>query len=237
MAFEYQNHNYLNGDIVEEGHIDIDAWCQKNKAGAQSTSVGHDQRTSPPPMVSPVVDEDRRKLDWSVYCQLWRHAKSSELDALYRSIRRNQFAISQLVLPEGVDRQLMRVVNWPETAKELMVEMIDELTVKTEEKLTESKSHTFVPTPGVKYKTEVSHLVRQLRSMAKDGWAFQRGLMESQAGQKVVSIAPAEFVVEDREPSIQKRSTGCIASEEAEKTRARALDVLARGEERLREKL
>ncbi|KAG0143402.1 hypothetical protein CROQUDRAFT_109236 [Cronartium quercuum f. sp. fusiforme G11] len=233
IAFQYQNHNYLNGDLVEDGYIDIDGWCQTNKLKSDPTQSVADQRTGRPIMS---LSDDRSKLDWSVYCQMWKHSKSDELDALYRSIRRNQFAISQLVLPEGVDRQLMRVVNWPETAGELVSQMNDDLTVKVEEQVPETKSHTFVPMPGVKYKTEVSHLVRQLRSMAKDGWAFQRGLMESQAGQKVVRIAPVEFVVEDRTPSTQRRS-GCIASEEADKQRAKALEVLARGEQRLNEKL
>ncbi|EGG04691.1 uncharacterized protein MELLADRAFT_88654 [Melampsora larici-populina 98AG31] len=211
-AFQYQNHNYLNGDIVDDGYIDIDAWCQANKVKTDSTQNVNDSRNPTTTTgTTSSASELRRKLDWSVYCQMWKHSKSEELDALYRSIRRNQFAISQLVLPEGVDRQLMRVVNWPETANEQTPENGDDITVKTEETIPDVKPHTFIPTPGVKYKTEVSYLVKQLRSMAKEGWAFQRELIQSQAGQKVIRIAPVEFVIEDRDSNLnQPRKSGCI---------------------------
>ncbi|KAH9812764.1 mitochondrial protein Pet127-domain-containing protein [Melampsora americana] len=235
-AFQYQNHNYLNGDIVEDGYIDIDAWCQANKVKTDFTPNANDTRNSTTTTgTTSSASEFRRKLDWSVYCQMWKHSKSEELDALYRSIRRNQFAISQLVLPEGVDRQLMRVVNWPETANEQIQENGDDLTVKTEETTPDVRPHTFVPTPGVKYKTEVSYLVKQLRSMAKEGWAFQRELIESQAGQKVISIAPVEFVIEDRELNANHtRKPGCVASEELQNQREKAIKILTKGEERLK---
>lgn len=239
-AFQYQNHNYLNGDIVEDGYIDIDAWCQANKVQTDSTQNANDPRNSTTTTTgtSSSASELRRKLDWSVYCQMWKHSKSEELDALYRSIRRNQFAISQLVLPEGVDRQLMRVVNWPETANEQTQDNGDDITVKTEDTIPDVKPHTFIPTPGVKYKTEVSYLVKQLRSMAKEGWAFQRELIQSQVGQKVIRIAPVEYMIEDRDlnSSNSPRKSGCIFSEEIQNQREKAIKTLNQGEERLKER-
>ncbi|EFP86544.2 hypothetical protein PGT21_026348 [Puccinia graminis f. sp. tritici] len=207
-TFHYKNYNYLDGEIVEESYIDIESSHQARivrGGGLEDKEFG---------VVS--SEEDREKIDWSIFCQTFKYPRSEELDQLYRSIRKIQFAISQLVLPEGVDRQLMRIVNWPETANELQESSTsdDDLSPSSSSPLGSSpktptspasSTHTFVPTPGIKYKTEVSKLVKHLRSIAKDGWKFQHQLVEAQKDQKVISLKPAEFSIQDRQPSLSNR--------------------------------
>ncbi|KNF04969.1 hypothetical protein PSTG_02024 [Puccinia striiformis f. sp. tritici PST-78] len=213
VTFHYKNYNYLDGEIVEDNYIDIESTHQARvvrERGLEDKEFG---------VMS--SSDDREKIDWSIFCQTFKYLnRTEELDQLYRSIRKIQFAISQLVLPEGVDRQLMRIVNWPETANELLDEnpsSSSSLDINRNDSLTPSTSspsssstiplgnHTFVPTPGVKYKTEVSKLVKHLRSIAKDGWKFQHDLIESQKDQKVISLKPTEFDIQDRKPSISDR--------------------------------
>ncbi|OAV98439.1 hypothetical protein PTTG_05533 [Puccinia triticina 1-1 BBBD Race 1] len=207
-TFHYKNYNYLDGEIVEDSYIDIESSHQARivcKGGLEDNEFG-----------AMSTEEDREKIDWSIFCQTFKYPRSEELDQLYRSIRKIQFAISQLVLPEGVDRQLMRIVNWPETASELKgspTNRDDDLSPSSSSAQTTSGSpntpisptHTFVPTPGIKYKTEVSKLVKHLRSIAKDGWKFQHQLVEAQKDQKVISLKPAEFSIQDRQPTLSNR--------------------------------
>ncbi|KAH9443502.1 hypothetical protein Pst134EA_032855 [Puccinia striiformis f. sp. tritici] len=167
VTFHYKNYNYLDGEIVEDNYIDIESTHQARvvrERGLEDKEFG---------VMS--SSDDREKIDWSIFCQTFKYLnRTEELDQLYRSIRKIQFAISQLVLPEGVDRQLMRIVNWPETANELLDEnpsSSSSLDINRNDSLTPSTSspsssssiplgnHTFVPTPGVKYKTEIVNLL------------------------------------------------------------------------------
>jgi len=207
-TFHYKNYNYLDGEIVEDSYIDIESSYQ--------TRIVRDRGLDDPEFGMMSSEEDREKIDWSIFCQTYKYSRSDELDQLYRSIRKIQFAISQLVLPEGVDRQLMRIVNWPETAGELESsgssagdDDLSSASLSAGSRASGSghggPSHTFVPTPGIKYKTEVSKLVKHLRSIAKDGWKFQHQLVQAQKDQKVISLKPAEFSIQDRQPSLSNR--------------------------------
>jgi hypothetical protein len=206
-TFHYKNYNYLDGEIVEDGYIDIETSYQTQivrERGLEDKEFG---------IMS--SEEDREKIDWSIFCQTFKYSRSEELDQLYRSIRKIQFAISQLVLPEGVDRQLMRIVNWPETAGELESSPSagdDDLSPSSSSSRASgsasalaSSGHTFIPTPGIKYKTEVSKLVKHLRSIAKDGWKLRHQLVEAQKDQKVITLKPAEFSIQDRQPPLSNR--------------------------------
>ncbi|KAI8450834.1 mitochondrial protein Pet127-domain-containing protein, partial [Phakopsora pachyrhizi] len=198
-VLEYQNYNYLNGVLVEDQNpIDLKSMDERYFDG-----------------------EERRRADWSVYSQVWRNDRNEELDKLYRSIRKTQFAISQLVLPEGVDRQLLDVVlDWPSFSKQgsKMVnrpeksqneeasipsaesdseDVDDDMSVNKKAWKVSDSYQGFRPTPGVKYRTGTSDLVKKLRSIAKDGWNIQKDLIDAQKGQKVITIAPVEYLVED----------------------------------------
>lgn len=217
-VLQYQSYNYLNGEIVEDRYVDVAAFARANN--------------NDPLVSSEVLKVDREKLDWSVYCQVWKHAKSEASDQLYRFIRKNQYAISQLVLPEGVDRQLMRVVNWPETNEGATNAEGGDLAAGP---LDSSNPHSFVPTPGVKYKTEASQFVKQLRLIAKEGWDFLKKSKELQNGQKIISMAPVEYQVQDRiQPASRDSTWQEKMIEEEQQRRQKALEMLKKGEQRMK---
>lgn len=214
IAFNYKNYNYLDGNLNEDNHLDLETHFRTRQATQiERTTDGEQLDDEFDEMLS--SEEDRERIDWSVFCQTFKHSKSVESDQLYRSVRKIQFAISQLVLPEGYhDQQSIRIIDWPESSKlassQDMKDDPSNVELDPEDDLSSLSTtispitrppnqHMFVPTPGVKYRTEVSKLVKRLRSIAKDGWKAQS---ESTESTKVIALKPVEFEVIDRQPSL-----------------------------------
>lgn len=168
---EYLHHNYLDGDIVEEGHVDIQEWVHKNMGVYDDPNA-------------------REGLDWSVFSQVLYHDKSEATDKILADVRKAQAELSQLVIPEGVNRRAIRTANWPETADEPLSDH------EWDENLPPSRK-PFTPVPGKKYRTNVSIMVRQLRDLAKTGWERQEEQDKRIAAAKIIRIAPVEYLVQD----------------------------------------
>ncbi|KAA1113228.1 hypothetical protein PGT21_025770 [Puccinia graminis f. sp. tritici] len=141
-------------------------------------------------------EEDREKIDWSIFCQTFKYPRSEELDQLYRSIRRSKTANELQESPSSTSDDDLS----PSSSSSPLG-----IITQDTDKPGLSYSHFRPHTGNLIQETEVSKLVKHLRSIAKDGWKFQHQPRRGSERQKVISLKPAEFSIQDRQPSLSNR--------------------------------